>query len=152
MVQGVDDFAAFAGDDVIFGNNGNDRLDGGAGADKIYGGRGADYLIGRTGNDQFVFNTAVVAAERDLILDFTAGDKIVLENAVFKGLATAASLAPGAFQLGTKALQADDRIIYNRSNGEVYFDQDGTGALHRPILVADLLNKAALTSASFMVI
>ena len=33
----------------------------------------------------------------------------------------------GEFVKGTKALEADDRVIYNQHNGKLFFDHDGTG-------------------------
>lgn len=44
------------------------------------------------------------------------------------GLGFAGTLAPGAFRSGTLnyATELDDRIIYNTSNGALFYDADGS--------------------------
>jgi Ca2+-binding RTX toxin-like protein len=74
------------GNDTLNGLGGNDILVGGAGADILNGGAGKDTLTGGTGNDVFVFGqTGIVldtvnGANRDIITDFTIGDKIDLRG------------------------------------------------------------------------
>jgi Ca2+-binding RTX toxin-like protein len=145
-----DTFRSFGGNDTLRGNGGADKLNGGAGNDLIYGGNGADLLAGGIGADSFYFTTKVSAADRDRVADFEKSDTFFLENAVFSGLRPG-KLNPEAFVLGTKAIEKDDHILYNRANGELSFDVDGSGKI-KPILFADLLNKAMLTAADFFVI
>jgi len=79
------------------------------------------------------------------------GDKLVLENAQFTGLAPGA-LAAGAFETGTAASDAGDRIIYNPTTGALMFDSDGTGAA-AAILFATLDNHpVGLSAGDFLVI
>ena len=107
-------------DNVLVGNNGRNDL---------MGLGGNDTLTGDGGADTFVFNAALNAATNvDVITDFSvADDTIRLENAFMPGLATGV-LAAGAFRVGTTAVDASDRIIYNDDTGDLFFDQDGTGA------------------------
>ncbi len=61
------------------------------------------------------------------------------------------ALAVGAFNTGTAATQADDRIIYNTVNGALLYDSDGTGAA-LAIQFATLLTLPAITTADFVVV
>jgi Ca2+-binding RTX toxin-like protein len=135
-----------AGDDILNGMDGNDRLNGGTGFDRLFG--GAD-------DDTFIFNVALTPENRDIINDFDRfDDTIQLDNAVFTTVGLVGALAPGAFASNTtgQATQADDRIIYNRTTGQLFYDSDGSGAAAR-ILFATLLNKpAVVTAADFQVI
>jgi len=152
-----------AGNDTINGNGGNDALNGGDGADTINGGTGDDVingglgndvLTGGTGNDFFVFNTALGATNVDHITDFRNAqgdnDTIRLENAVFTGLANG-NLSTAAFRQGTQAADADDRVVYNNTTGELFFDADGNGA-GAQVLFAVLDNPITLSNADFVVI
>ena len=71
----------------------------------------------------------------DTIEDFDVlADVLELGAAVFSGLA-AGALGAAAFVKGAglaTAQDASDRIIYNSTTGELYFDADGTGAGARP--------------------
>ncbi|HTV68218.1 MAG TPA: calcium-binding protein [Rhizobiaceae bacterium] len=135
-----------AGDDILHGMDGNDRLNGGTGFDRLFG--GAD-------DDTFIFNVALTSENRDIINDFDRfDDTIQLDNAVFTAVGVVGALAPGAFVSNTTGLaaQIDDRIIYNRTTGQLFYDSDGSGAAAR-ILFATLQNKpAVVTAADFQVI
>ena len=74
------------GDDAMYGEQGRDIINGGAGDDEIYGGEdndtinggaGNDYLDGGPGNDTFVFEPG---HGNDVIMDFEAGDTIILKG------------------------------------------------------------------------
>jgi len=109
--------------------------------------RGA--LRGRGGADSFVFDTAPAAGNLDRIVDFTPGsDKLHLAGSVF-GLG-AGPLAAGALQAGAVALEADDRLLYDRTDGSLYLDLDGDGA-GAAIRFAILENTAALTAADILI-
>lgn len=124
-VKGSDDFG-----DKLTGNTGSQLLYGRGGNDTINGGAGNDTLDGGGGNDQYVFNTSP-AGTFDSILSFTtAADKIVLENGIFTGLGAAGNFvaADARYYAAAGAVaghDASDRIIYNTTTGDLYYDADG---------------------------
>ncbi|WP_120496172.1 calcium-binding protein [Kiloniella sp. EL199] len=83
---GNDHVVGSSGDDIIIGGTGNDYLAGGDGADILIGGSGNDVLRGGAGNDRFVFDISLdgsgnsFAEGRDTIMDFEAGDTLVLSD------------------------------------------------------------------------
>ncbi|EIM25979.1 hypothetical protein [Microvirga lotononidis] len=52
---------------------------------------------------------------------------------------------------GSSAHDRDDRIIYNKKTGAVYYDADGIGG-SKQIQIATLSNKVTLTHKDFFVI
>ena len=97
------------------------------------------------------FDSAPGSGNVDTILDFAAADdNVLLDDAVFTGLA-AGALAAGAFRTGTAAADADDRIIYNSTTGALLFDVDGVGGA-AAVQFATLTGAPALTAADFFVI
>ena len=90
------------GDNLLIGSSGSDTLDGGLGKDTMTGGGGAD---------DFRFTTPASNNNFDRITDFVSGsDRLVFDPEVFGDVTL-----PG-------------RILYNSSNGYLYFDADGSGA------------------------
>jgi hypothetical protein len=79
---GLDVATGGAGHDRIHGGADKDRLNGGSGNDTLQGGTGGDLLRGGDGHDKFVFkafsDSGKVATTRDVIADFTHGDRIDL--------------------------------------------------------------------------
>ena len=135
-------------DNLMVGNSANNILSAGAGSDTLNGGAGADTLIGGLGNDIFVFSTVLGSTNVDTILGFTcSSDVIQLENAIFTGLTTTGTLAASAFVTGTAAADANDRIIYNASTGDLFYDADGTGAT-AAVKFATLVGVQGTVSAS----
>jgi Ca2+-binding RTX toxin-like protein len=135
------DITGSAYNQVIIGNAGNNVLDGSFGHDR---------LAGLGGADSYAFSTNLSNFNIDTIDGFDADDTILLENAIFTGLA-AGGLNPNAFVNGTAAADADDRIIYDAATGRLFFDADGSGSgnmLH----FATLENHFALTASDFTVI
>ncbi|MFN7053178.1 MAG: calcium-binding protein, partial [Gemmobacter sp.] len=121
-------FEGRGGNDRLIGRGGADRLRGEAGEDVLSGGLGADILTGGAGRDTFIFDAAPGKANVDRITDYNAAaDTIVLDRTVFRAL-VAGDLSAGAFVSGTAALQADDRIIHNKTTGALFYDADGSGA------------------------
>lgn len=127
--------------DILVGREGNDYLNGGLGNDTLIGGAGADV---------FAFTTKADKANVDKIADFTKEDIIVLASNVFAGLRKG-GLPKGAFLIGTKALQADDRIIYNIKTGDVLYDADGSGTKHAAVAFAHLTAGSVLAASDFLV-
>ncbi|MGL4322129.1 MAG: calcium-binding protein [Paracoccaceae bacterium] len=115
--------------DMLYGGADNDRMAGGSGNDTFFGGLGRDTMNGDAGRDAFVFNTALISTQRDRITDFVAADDVIrLENAVFKAFATLGTIQQSQFYVGVAAQDAQDRIIYDRAEGVLSYDRDGTGA------------------------
>lgn len=133
----------------ITGNGANNTLNGAAGADTLNGGAGEDQLTGGEGIDVFVFDAAALGV-RDFITDFVSGvDKIALVGSVFtalNGSVTAAKIANGP-----AAVDADDRIIYDSTNGFLSYDADGNGA-GAAVAFAKINSGSALTAVDFIVI
>ncbi|MGF9756955.1 M10 family metallopeptidase [Microvirga sp. 0TCS3.31] len=142
-----------AATNTLKGNGGKDSLLGQAGNDSLMGGSGADTLSGGAGSDVFVFNTKPSKSTNlDRISDFNGRyDAIHLENAIFKKIGKAGTLKSHHFEIGSKAGDGDDYLIYNRSKGILYYDADGSGQ-GRAVEIALLSNKAKMTAADLMVI
>jgi Ca2+-binding RTX toxin-like protein len=151
---GADTVNAGGGADTVLGGTGNDVLNGSSGNDILYGEAGKDRLAGGTGSDKFVFSTTLSASTNvDVIADFNvAADEIWLDNDVFTKAGAIGQLKSDAFHKGTAAADAEDRMIYNSSNGYLYYDRDGTGTAYSKVLVADLAAGLAMTYLDFEVI
>jgi Ca2+-binding RTX toxin-like protein len=142
------------GNDTLNGGIGNDTLDGGLDNDRLFGGVGKDTLIGAANNDFFVFNTALNASTNvDTITDFNhVADTFQLENAIFTKLGAGVhALNAAFFRVGTKALDGNDYIVYNKATGLLSYDNDGNGA-HAAIGFATLSNHPVLAANDFAVI
>jgi Ca2+-binding RTX toxin-like protein len=123
------------GADVLKGEDGNDMLSGGVGADvtsggvgddRIYGGSGADLHRGGFGIDRFFFDTQLGSGV-DTIDDFVAADDTIMLDRTHFGDIAAGTLAADAFVLGNAAQDAEDRLIYHKPTGRIFFDADGAG-------------------------
>jgi Ca2+-binding RTX toxin-like protein len=70
-------------------------------------------------------------ADADVIQDFLHGtDKIGLDNAFFLALGLEGNLSASAFQVnasGNAANTASTFVIYDQSNGQLWYDADGSG-------------------------
>ena len=150
-------FTGGTGNDVITGgNNLSDFLTGGLGNDTINTGTGgtADFVL---------FNTPLNAATNvDTVTNFnrTGGgaaiDRIILDRAIFKDItATYNSTTPSVIgavnasniQNGTSTtpLNANIRLIYQTTTGNLYYDQDGSGSTYPTTLFAKVFNNAGTT-------
>jgi Ca2+-binding RTX toxin-like protein len=151
------------GDDTVIAGTGTDQnLDGGDGADYLQGSSNNDFLNGGAGNDlmnggggsdEFTFNAALGASNVDRIQNYNASeDTIVLDSAIFTGIADLGELNAGAFHIGTSAADADTRIIYDSATGAVFYDADGSGAeaaVHFVTLTGVI---GEITSADFLIV
>jgi Ca2+-binding RTX toxin-like protein len=134
---------------VIIGNNVSNQLSGGVGNDTLDGGLGANKLTGGSGNDNFKFTTK---GHIDTITDYNVlNDTIQLENAVFTALTATGILAASQFKIGTKALDANDFIIYNKTAGALLYDADGNGA-GAAVQIATIGAGLNMTNADIVVI
>lgn len=160
----------------ITGNAANNRLDGRTGNDLLLGGRGADVLLGGGGNDQLagdigrdVLNGGlgsdrfVLSAARDsrgdIIQDFNS-----VSDVMYISLRTLRTLIPTAvpntlrggtlartqFTLGTAARNSAQRFVYDRANGNLYFDPDGNGAIAQTFIVR-LQSRVAMNNTDIFI-
>ncbi|MBM1170679.1 calcium-binding protein [Microvirga arabica] len=145
--------AGNAGKNILKGSSGNDLLEGLLGDDLLYGGTGEDVLAGGAGKDSFVFDSRLNKTTNvDTILDFSAKDDTTrLENAIYKGLKKTGTVSKSAFVLGTKAKDANDRILYNKKTSDVLYDADGSGR-SAAVKILKIAEKVALTHKDFFVI
>ena len=143
-----------AGANTLNGGEGLDTLNGGAGADKLYGGLGNDGLTGGAGADIFVFNTSLGATNIDRITGFnTVDDTIWLDhNGVFTAFTAMGALTVGAYNTGTAATQADDRIIYDQLTGAIIYDADGLGGIAGVQFATLTTPTGTMTSLDFVII
>jgi len=149
---GNDYLSGGSNNDVLIGGDGKDTINGGSGNDVIYGGKGADLLYGSSGRDTFVFDTKLGKGEVDTIKNFSvANDTVRLENAIFTKVGGKGWLKWDAFHVGSKAADAEDRIIYDRKSGALYYDKDGVGGAAQ-VKFAQLDKGLLLTSHDFYVI
>jgi len=112
-------------------------------------------LRGLGGFDIFGFSSAFGAGNVDTIIDFNvANDTISLDDAIFTAIIQApGTMLSGYFKANAAgtATDSNDRIIYDTSNGNLFYDADGTGtetAIQFAILTAGL----ALTNNDFDVV
>jgi Ca2+-binding RTX toxin-like protein len=147
---GNDSLLGGFGNDKLWGCSGNDTLDGGAGSDVLGGILGNDILTGGTGRDAFLLGIG-----DNIITDFSAldYDKIKLENSVFTQLTATGVLNADFFKLGGSAADANDYILYNPTNGNLFYDADGNGVgLAVQIALIGTTIHPFLTIADFVVI
>jgi hypothetical protein len=141
------------GNDRLYGSSGDDKLSGNSGNDRLYGGSGHDTLTGGLGEDIFVFSTAPNNTTNvDTIRSFSvASDTIWLQNSVFKEVGSAGRLKSGVFRTSDEARDSTDRIIYDRDDGVLYYDADGSGASEQ-VAFAKLSIGLRMTSLDFHIV
>ena len=126
---------------VLTGLGGGDRLDGAAGNDVLIGGAGRDFLTGGAGADSFQF-AEFGSTAYDSIVDFNAVEDTILLSGQTFGLALGAMDA-NAFNLGTGATTATQKIIYDQATGNLFYDSDGNGSRGQQ-LIANLAGAPTL--------
>jgi Ca2+-binding RTX toxin-like protein len=154
-----------ANGDLIVGGAGGDRLTGAGGNDTLDGGLGADILNGGTGDsDTFRFSSRLSNLNRDTISNFdlksatnpNVGDKIELAQAIFTGIGHKGGLLATEFLAKAGAIAAetaDQRVVYNLTTGQIFYDRDGKdGAGATLIATISGTTKPALTHEYFFVI
>ncbi len=143
----------FVGSNILIdAGAGADTVTGNGQANLINGGLGNDVLTGGLGADLFRFDTALSKTDNvDRITDFSVvDDTFQLDDAVFRKLA-AGALKAADFVTGSKALDSSDRIVYNSTTGDIFYDADGSGS-GAAVLFAKVAAGTALTSADFLII
>ena len=139
--------------DNLIGGTGDDIISGGGGNDTIVGGVGADSLTGGGGSDRFVFNNASEGI--DTITDFdptaTTGDLFNVSSSGFATIGGLGTLAASRFFLGAAATTTGHRFLYDSSNGNLWFDSDGTG-ITAQVQIAQLSTGLALSNTNFNIV
>lgn len=132
MLKNVENLTGGSGHDILKGDALANVLAGGAGADELNGGGGKDSLTGGSSTDMFVFDVKAKGKNVDHILDFS-GDVIALDNRVFKSLKDG-PLKGKHFQIGKKANDGNDYVVYNDDNGRLWYDPDGNGGAGKKLI------------------
>ena len=146
--------SGLGGDDALAGQAGNDRLLGDSGNDRLTGGAGKDTLSGGSGQDAFVFDTRPnTKANVDRITDFSVRDDTIwIENSIFTKIGRPGMLKSTAFFAGKEAHDANDRIIFDKKAGALYYDDDGTGH-HAKVQIASFQQKnLTLSHRDFLIV
>jgi Ca2+-binding RTX toxin-like protein len=158
QMPGNDVITGNAAQNVIMTYHGNDKIDAGSGNDFILAGSGNDTVTGGKGSDYFFFGDKLSKRTNvDKITDFKhKSDKIALSKyghddagtkfSIFAKAGKAGALKKSAFYEGAKAHDKDDRIIYDKKTGALYYDPDGTGK-EAKVQFATLTNKPKSISA-----
>ena len=132
--RGTDTLRGGAGDDNLSADGTTTGFNLGNGNDSISGRGGNDFLTGGEGNDSFVFEVAPGAANADTVADFVSGaDRLLLDDAAHANIGARGRFAAGderflAADGATSGQEADDRVVYDTSTGDLYYDADGSGA------------------------
>jgi Ca2+-binding RTX toxin-like protein len=105
-------------------------LKGERGADWINGAKGNDVLVGGSGKDAFLFDATLSRTTNvERLTDFRSiDDTLVLDHDVFTKVRGNRWLDSSAFYVGAAAHDSNDRIVYNKATGALFYDPDGSGA------------------------
>ena len=162
---GADLIQGFGGNDFLYGDSGADRLVGGTGNDTLYDNAGNDWLEGGAGNDSLngggdqdsmVFRE-FGAANADTVSGFAGGwDDVRFDHNAFANIGAVGefSAGDGRFYAAAGASgghDAGDRLVYNTSTGQLYYDADGSGG-GAAQLVATFEGAPAVTATDVWVI
>lgn len=139
------------------GNELDNALRGNSGANKINGKEGLDTLTGGGGKDVFVFDTGLGIANVDTITDFShSADTFHIENAVFKGLKSGMLSSKDFTTISSatskRGVDVSDRILYDKADGDLYFDRDGSGKTYDRVLFAHVDDGTKLDHTDFIII
>jgi Ca2+-binding RTX toxin-like protein len=140
---------------TLTGGSGIDTLTGMAGNDILIGGGSNDLLTGGTEADSFRFNAYSEGV--DTIKDFTTtqSDIIQILATGFGGGLVAGTLSSERFVSGagiSAPTSANQRFIYNNTNGNLFFDADGNGTGFATTQIATLTGAPALGNTNIVVI
>jgi serralysin len=115
---------------IAAADNGNDTLSGGKGSDTL-GGAGKDKLTGGNGLDWFIFKKPDKTF--GTIIDFKHGvDKLGLDHAIFAAIGPTIESDEFLKSDVTKALETDDRLVYNTKSGVLLYESGGSDKASKP--------------------
>ncbi|MEE1655671.1 calcium-binding protein [Microvirga sp. CF3062] len=99
----------------------------------------------------FVLDDKVNAKKPTDLDDFQVKeDTIGLSKSIFSKIAKKGDLKKGAFWTGSKAHDKDDRIVYDKKAGDLYYDADGSGA-RKAVKFADVDKNLKMAANDFLV-
>ena len=111
-------------------------------------------MTGGVGVDTFYFDFAPSTTNVDTITDFdVVDDFIYLLSSAVPGFTGTGAVDATQFASGaglTAATDSDHRIIYNTTNGDLFYDSDGVGGV-AAVRFARLTNIAAVTHDDFFI-
>jgi serralysin len=96
------------------------------------------------------------SANADRVSDFASGaDKLQLDDAAFTSIGAMGNFATGDARFWASssggAHDSNDRVLYNTSTGQLYYDADGNGSAAAQ-LIATVLNAPAVAATDIVVI
>lgn len=157
----ADDLKVFKGvlakGDKFEGGGGSDIFNTYGGNDTLNGRGGSDVLTGGGGKDSFVFSTALGFSNVDRITDFNhKADTFKLWHGIFKGIGEG-KVSSREFKevtdpFASTKIDKSDRIIYDRKDGDLFFDRDGSGAKYDPVKFAEVKDKLTLDHTDFLIV
>jgi Ca2+-binding RTX toxin-like protein len=172
-VKGNDTLIGGDGDDQLDGGYGNDSLSGGNGNDLLYGAGGTDTMTGEAGDDilvayqtkdkltggagsdTFVFYNWANTAMNATITDFQSGtDFLDVECSSGDGefdeyfALDSTNFSSGK---GLTSSKNSSVFVYDTSNGNLYFDADGSSS-GKGLLIVTLTGKPTLSANDFKVV
>nr|WP_230532564.1 calcium-binding protein [Microvirga roseola] len=136
--------------------SGGDRLLGQIGNDTLSGGARNDTLVGGAGRDSFVFDKKPSSkpsskSNRDYIEDFNPKDDVIhLSKKAFSKISKG-TLKSKAFVTGDRFRDKDDRILYHKKAGALFYDPDGSGSA-KAIQFASVSKNLKITAKDFYII
>lgn len=143
------------GNDIYKGKKGKaDAIFGGSGKDKIIGGPLSEIFAGGPGKDRFVFATAPDPIQNvKTITDFSPKqDLIELDNKIFTRLKKEGELNAKYFEIGSKAGDRNDYIVYDKLTGFLGYDADGKKKGAALVVFAKLEDHLKLKADNFDII
>ncbi|MBP0003299.1 MAG: cadherin-like domain-containing protein [Cyanobacteria bacterium SBC] len=136
--DGFDLIAGNVGDETLVSGGGDDTVSGNSGNDVLVGGNGNDFLSGGLGEDIFQFDNPNQGV--DTLVDFGETllggvvDRIFVSASGFGGGLTPGVLPSNQIAFGSTAFDSDDRFIFDRANGLLFYDSDGSGATPQTLI------------------
>lgn len=128
--SGFENVVGTDGGDDLAGNGAGNHLSGEGGSDRLRAGDGADRLTGGAGHDVFVFTSRMGI---DRVTDFSArawgDDRVAIQRAAFGLDVSAGAALPEHFvvRADNRAQEADDLLIFRRTDRSLWVDADGSG-------------------------
>lgn len=146
------------GNDYLDGGDDHDTLIGGEGSDRLTGGYGNDVLTGGAGGDAFLFLNSLSATKNlDIIRDFSHDDDVMqLSASKFAGLDLGTledyRFKEIGFDSQTAGVDKSDRILYEKDDGDLFFDRDGSGTEYGRVKFATISDNTSLNWTDFFIV